>query len=185
MLSQPAGSLAGDFGYSRKWRHFRRLVAKSLVSGGEFWGFRVTAANSAGSLCSMIFQYPKFGSGPPRDRLRFRRDRFESASLLGTGCGTHDGKRLATLQGHTSQPHDGLGPQAGPRSSARSGYPAGAAVGKSSPSRKLIRPLPSRPCDRGPWVSRLPTALPIRQHLDPAQTCALVSRTRYVFTKSS
>src|SRR4051812_24582577 len=37
--SQPAESLAGDFGYSRKWRHFRRLVAKSLVSGGEFWGF--------------------------------------------------------------------------------------------------------------------------------------------------
>ena len=27
----------------------------------------------------MNFQYPKFGTGSPRDRLRFRGDRFESA----------------------------------------------------------------------------------------------------------
>jgi hypothetical protein len=38
LAPQPAtGSLAGDFGHSRKWRHFRRLAAKSPVSGDEFW----------------------------------------------------------------------------------------------------------------------------------------------------
>ena len=40
------------------------------------------AANLAASLCSMIFQYPKIGSGPSRDGLRFRRDRFEPAISL-------------------------------------------------------------------------------------------------------
>jgi hypothetical protein len=36
------------------------------------------AANFGASLCSMSFQYPNFGTGPSRDRLRFRGDRFES-----------------------------------------------------------------------------------------------------------
>ena len=30
-------ALAKDFGYSRKCRHFRRLAAKSPVSGEKFW----------------------------------------------------------------------------------------------------------------------------------------------------
>jgi hypothetical protein len=61
--SQPVGSLAGDFGYSRKWRHFRRLAAKSLVSGDEFWTSGADGRKFRGSLCSMNFQYPKFGNG--------------------------------------------------------------------------------------------------------------------------
>jgi hypothetical protein len=35
------------------------------------------AANFGASLCSMNFQYPNFGTGPSRDRLRFRGDRFD------------------------------------------------------------------------------------------------------------
>ena len=36
MPSQPPRSLAREFGFSRKWRHFRRLAAKSPVSGEEY-----------------------------------------------------------------------------------------------------------------------------------------------------
>src|SRR3979411_1402105 len=40
MPSQPKASLAGDFGYSRKCRHFRMLAAKSPGSGEEYRAFR-------------------------------------------------------------------------------------------------------------------------------------------------
>jgi hypothetical protein len=40
VVSQPPRSLAGDFLYSRKCRHFRRLAAKGSVSGEEYRAYR-------------------------------------------------------------------------------------------------------------------------------------------------
>jgi hypothetical protein len=48
LLSQPQRSLARDFGCSRKCRHFRRLAAKRLVSGAEFWESRTKGRKSRG-----------------------------------------------------------------------------------------------------------------------------------------
>jgi hypothetical protein len=46
--SQPKGSLPGDFGYSRKCRHFRRLTARSPVSDEEFGRNRAESLESRG-----------------------------------------------------------------------------------------------------------------------------------------
>jgi hypothetical protein len=47
-LRQPKASLAGDFGYSRKCRHFRRLAAKSPVPGEEYRASRAEGRDFQG-----------------------------------------------------------------------------------------------------------------------------------------
>jgi hypothetical protein len=68
------------FEYLRKCRHFRRLAARSPVSGEE-----IQASCAEGrdfrreSLLDDFLNIRNLGAGAFRDRLRFRRDRFESA----------------------------------------------------------------------------------------------------------
>src|SRR5262245_30122138 len=52
----------------------RRAVRICETSTGDFW----TEAGPLG-LCLVIFNVRNLDRGPSRDRLRFRRDRFESA----------------------------------------------------------------------------------------------------------
>jgi hypothetical protein len=46
--SQPQASLAGDFGHSRKWRHFRGLECRDPVSRQEFSRIRTESRESRG-----------------------------------------------------------------------------------------------------------------------------------------
>ena len=53
----------GNFGYPRKCRYSRRLAAIARSLARNFGRFAPKAANAAASLWSVIFQYPKLGSG--------------------------------------------------------------------------------------------------------------------------
>jgi hypothetical protein len=50
---------------------------KGPVSGEEYRTSRTKGREFGASLRSTIFQYPKYGAGASRDRLHFRRDRFD------------------------------------------------------------------------------------------------------------
>jgi hypothetical protein len=66
------------FGFSKKCRPFRRLAAKSRVSGEEV---RASRAEEGGvSLCSVIFQNPKSGWRPVA-----LRGHWHAEGLSGTG----------------------------------------------------------------------------------------------------
>jgi hypothetical protein len=88
--SQPPGSLPGDFGYPRKRRPFRRLAAKSPVSGGEFQRIRAEGRESRGESLLDDFQYPKFGSGAVQRPVAFETGSMPGA-ISSTARSTVDG----------------------------------------------------------------------------------------------
>jgi hypothetical protein len=61
--SQPPGSLHRNFGHLRKYRRFRRLPAKSPVSGEEIQGSRAEGGEFRSESLLADFQYPKFRPG--------------------------------------------------------------------------------------------------------------------------
>jgi len=65
---------------ARKCRPFRRLAAKSPFSGEEIRASRTEGGEIGASLCSVIFQYPKFGWGAVQRPVRIRK---KSAGDLG------------------------------------------------------------------------------------------------------
>jgi hypothetical protein len=77
--SQPQWSLATDFGYSRKCRHFRRLAAKSPVSGEEIRASRAEGLESRGASLLAEFSKSKIWVRGCPETGCVSADRFESA----------------------------------------------------------------------------------------------------------
>jgi hypothetical protein len=77
--SQPTRSLPDDYLNSAKSRHFRRLAARSLVSGEEFRASRTDGPEAHGASLLAEFSLRVQACG---DRLCFRRGRFEPSQAL-------------------------------------------------------------------------------------------------------
>ena len=121
--SQPPWFLHGDFGYSRKRRHFRRLAARSPVSGaGEA---RLVAEHGAGAPLAL-----KTVAHGDAHWLTFNRE-VELSAAAGGASG-----------GHGSAPVPGLGPFATMFDDHRTPRPT------PMPDALALRSFICRPVDR-------------------------------------
>jgi hypothetical protein len=121
--SQPQGSLPGDFEYSRKCRHFRRLAATHPVSGEEFWRIHDEGRESRGESLLDEFSISEIWMGAEQRPVAFpqRPVRIRNQSLgvgrrpagpqHGAGDAAHcwNGGPVLAKQWARTRPHDAKG----------------------------------------------------------------------------